>query len=213
MGNVAPDEGTDPATQLRVTGTPTPTAVASTLAVTDLPSPISQFVGFVALFLLFAPLIVGVILLCPICAIINELSYIIPGVSPVGALSAATEAPVVETPTLVAATRTEEPADPAPVTSTVKPTHRGTAKKAETKAAKEPKSVDDSESPAVVESSKFEQGPIRGARHDTADKRTTRAAAAVRGEETAAAAGSESNTPSPAHPKKKKAHRAAADDS
>ncbi len=100
-----------------------PTATAATLAAPTalaapaIPFPINALLGFAAVLLLFAPLIVGVILLCPLCAVINELSYILPGiVRPVGALAAASpvSAPAVAASAPAAGTTTGEPADATP---------------------------------------------------------------------------------------------------
>jgi hypothetical protein len=101
----------DPATEPRTTAAAT---LAATPGVSSVPFPLNAVLGFVALFILFAPLIVGVILLCPICAVINELSYIIPGVSPVGALAASpVSAQVAEATAFAPSTTTGDPIEAA----------------------------------------------------------------------------------------------------
>jgi hypothetical protein len=135
-------------TSLKLDSTAEPrTADASTLAVSasalaapSLPAPFGAALGIIAILILFSPLILLVVLSCPLCALINELSYFVPFVSPVGALSAASlaAAPVVEATTFAAGTTTDEQAESSPPTDPVKapPTSNGKRTRAEAGTAK-----------------------------------------------------------------------------
>lgn len=199
-------------------------AEPAALSASAVPSALTPLLGFVAVLILFAPLIIGVILLCPICAVINELSYFIPGVSPVGALAATSEisAPAVETATFAGDVTTGEPADAAPPTdpgkkddfpkgtSNGKRTHgdavteekRATAKETTGNATEAKKDVTEAEDASEantpepsLSAPKPEKGAERGSHRGEDGHQTTRSVAAAGG--TSATDGSSS--PGPSH--------------
>jgi hypothetical protein len=71
--SLAVNSTTDPATHRQQAGA---TALAATPTAVSIPAPLAPLAGIIGIALLFGPIILLVILACPICAIVNELSYL-----------------------------------------------------------------------------------------------------------------------------------------